>query len=233
MTRTNAFEYIIDFFFILNDFPLFIAKKDVQARCGQKVDVGFILDSSGSLRTEYGKEKQFLKAIAAQFGVNQNNSRIGVISFSYFAELSIKLDEHDNQHTFNKAVDDIPNMGSTTRIDRALRLAQKELFDERNGARFQVNKILILLTDGSQTQDTDSEDPATIAKEIRDSGIQMLTVGIGPGTNGSELSRIAGGRQNTYSTENFDKLLEENFLQSVSSAGCKKGRLKKKLKKEI
>ena len=189
------------------------------------MDVGFILDSSGSLRTEYHKEKEFLKAIASQFGVNQNSSRIGVISFSYFAELSIKLDDHDSLHTFDKAVDDIPNMGSTTRIDKALRLAQNELFDEENGARFQVNKILIMLTDGSQTQDDESEDPAMIAQEIRDSGIQMLTIGIGPGTNISELTRIAGSRQNSYSTESFDKLLEENFLQSISSAGCKKGRL--------
>ena len=116
-------------------------------------------------------------------------------------------------------------MGSTTRIDKALRLAQNELFDEENGARFQVNKILIMLTDGSQTQDDESEDPAMIAQEIRDSGIQMLTIGIGPGTNISELTRIAGSRQNSYSTESFDKLLEENFLQSISSAGCKKGRL--------
>lgn len=183
------------------------------------------MDSSESLRTEYSKEKQFLKAIAAQFGVNQKSSRVGVISFSYFAKLSIKLDEHDSLYSFNKAVDDIPNMGSTTRIDRALRLAQNELFNEKNGARFQVNKILIMLTDGSQTQDARSEDPSIIAQEIRDLGIKILTIGIGPGTNILELSRIAGSRQNTYTTDSFDNLLDENFLQSVSTAGCKKGRL--------
>ena len=206
-----------------------LAKKDVQTNCGQKVDVGFILDSSKSLGTQYAKKKEFLKAIAAQFGVNQNTSRIGVISFSYFTELSIKLNEHDNLHTFNKAVDDIPYMGSTTRIDKALRLTQSELFDEKNGARFQVNKILILLTDGSQTQESDAEDPVMIAQQIRDSSIQMLTVGIGPGTNQLELSRISGSPQNTYSTDSFDTLLENNFLKSVSKAGCKKGMVKSTL----
>ena len=49
-------------------------------------------------------------------------------------------------NTFNKAVDDIVFMASTTRIDTALRLAQKELFSPKNGGRPGVPKILILLT---------------------------------------------------------------------------------------
>ena len=39
-------------------------------------------------------------------------------------------------------------------------------------------KILILLTDGSQTPDADAEDPCKIADEIRDSGISILVVGM-------------------------------------------------------
>ena len=52
---------------------------------------------------------------------------------------------------FNDAVDDIPLMGSTTRIDTALRMAQNELFLEENGGRDIAPNILVLLTDGSQT----------------------------------------------------------------------------------
>ena len=50
-------------------------------------------------------------------------------------------------------------MGSTTRIDSALRMVQDEMYEEVNGARKDVPKILILLTDGSQTQAPDAEDP--------------------------------------------------------------------------
>ena len=42
-------------------------------------------------------------------------------------------------------------MGYTTRIDRALRLAQKTMFTPENGARAGQANILILLTDGSQS----------------------------------------------------------------------------------
>ena len=201
---------------------LFSAKEKVEALCQQKVDVGFILDSSGSLRNEYTKEKDFLKAMAAQFDVGKS-AQVGVITFSYYTELSIKMDKYNNINDLSKAVDDIPLMGSTTRIDKALRQAQSDMFANKNGGRFGVNKVLILLTDGSQTQDVGAEDPADIAGEIRKQGINMMTVGIGPGVNSTELARIAGGKKNVYQAESFDVLIGKTFLESVTKAGCEKG----------
>ena len=132
---------------------LFSAKKaSIQPKCKSIVDVGFILDSSGSLRNEYQKEKDFLKSLAEAIGISKEGSRAGVITFSYKAEHSIKMKDHTDILDFNAAVDAIPLMGSTTRIDRALRLTQKELFSANNGALANNQNMLILLTDGSQTQ---------------------------------------------------------------------------------
>ena len=75
----------------------------------------------------------------------------------------------------------------------ALRLAQKELFSVSNGGRPTVPKMLVLLTDGSQTVTSDAEDPKQIAEELRGSGITILVVGIGADTNRDELDSIAGG----------------------------------------
>ena len=52
----------------------------------------------------------------------------GVITFSTSAEHTIKLHDHADIDTFNEAVDKIPLMGKSTRIDTALRLAQNQLF---------------------------------------------------------------------------------------------------------
>ena len=62
---------------------------------------------------------------------------------------------------FDRAVDSIPLMGFTTRIDKALRMAQKDLFALKYGARPSTPKILIVLTDGSQSWEFDFEDPGT------------------------------------------------------------------------
>ena len=54
-------------------------------------DIGFILDSSGSLRAEYGKEKKFLLEVAEVAKLSPGGSRAGVVTFSHAAEHSIKL----------------------------------------------------------------------------------------------------------------------------------------------
>ena len=69
--------------------------------------------------------------------------------------------------SFEKTVTAIPLMGFTTRIDRALRLAQKEFYSPENGGRSGVKRMLVLLTDGTQTKSRRAEDPVVIAEEIR------------------------------------------------------------------
>ena len=181
------------------------------------------MDSSGSLKDDYGTEKLFLKALAATFGIGSDASRAGVVTFSYYAEHSIKLNDHTDIADFNAAVDAIPLMGSQTRIDTALRLAQKELFSIINGARPAVPKLLILLTDGSQTQSAGAEDPSAIASEIRNSGVNLLVVGIGKGINGTELLEMAAKEDNLFSTESFDELLTRDFITKVANRSCEKG----------
>ena len=197
--------------------------KDPEPTCKAKVDVGFVLDSSGSLRNDYGKEKDFLKALASTFGVSDTGSRAGVVTFSYYTQHSIKLNDYTDVTSFNEAVDKIPLMGQTTRIDKALRLTQKEMFSLPNGGRPGVNKVLIVLTDGSQTQDAGAEDPADVAEELRNSGIRVIVVGIGNKVNSTELAKIAGDAKNVYGASSFDELISSEFVNRVNTAGCTEG----------
>ena len=59
-------------------------------KCDSIVDVGFILDSSGSLASNYQTEKNFLKDLAAAFDLSYHGSRQSVVTFSYYSRLSIR-----------------------------------------------------------------------------------------------------------------------------------------------
>lgn len=182
------------------------------------------MDSSGSLRDDYQTEKDFLKSMAAAFGISRYGSRAGVITFSAHAEHSIKLCDHSEINSFNAAVDKIPLMGATTRIDKAFRLTQHEMFTLMYGGRTGVRKIVILLTDGTQTSDSDSEDPAQIADELRMSGITVLVVGVGPATNAVELARMAGGADNSFIATSFDDLVSGEILDKLTEKSCEVGK---------
>ena len=187
------------------------------------MDVGFIVDSSGSLTTEYHKQKKFVKQLAESFQISQSGTRAGVILFSYHAEHRIKLLDHDSTSTFNKAVDDLPLMRSTTRIDKALLLVQKGLFTKKNGGREGVPKLLILLTDGSQTPGDDAKDPAKLAEAIRKSGVKFVVVAMGAAVNKTELTEISGDPSNLHIADTFDQLISPDFIRNISEASCKPG----------
>ena len=118
-------------------------------------------------------------------------------------------------------------MGSTTRIDKALRLAQKQMFIKANGGRADAKKILFLLTDGKQTiprrlnRNQNPDDPSIVANELRASGVVVIAVGIGPHTDGDELIRLAGGEENAFRAASFDELNSQKFLKKVANKACK------------
>ena len=194
--------------------------------CKTRVDIGFIVDSSGSLRSQYYKEKKFVKMVADNFGISLEGTRAGVITFSYQAELSIKFSDFDSAEKLKNAIDSLPMMGSTTRIDKALRMARDQLFLETNGARTGVAKILILLTDGSQTPDADAIDPAVLAMNLLDMGIEFYVVGIGPEVKEAELVSLANGPDNVLQADSFDTLVSPEFVKNISETSCRKGMLK-------
>ena len=182
------------------------------------------MDSSGSLRSEYHKEKKFVKLLADSFQISITGSRGSVITFSYNAELSVKLSDHHTREEFNKAVAKLPFFGYTTRIDKALHMAKHQLFKEANGARPNKPKLLVLLTDGSQTPYPDVEDPAKLSEELRKMGIKVIVIGIGASINRTELVNIAGNKTNAYVATNFDTLQSEAFVQTIASNTCNLGK---------
>ena len=182
--------------------------------------MGFLLDSSGSISGNYDNEKSFLKSIAGIFDISTQISRVGVITYSGVAEHTIKLKDHPNIVSFYDAVDAIPLMNSVTRIDLALRLAQNEMFTTANGGRSSVPDILILMTDGTQTQTANSEDPATIADELRKTGVTIIVLGMGSGINLAELTKIARGPEMVFTAATFTELNSATFKTSVKDLTC-------------
>ena len=190
--------------------------------CSVAADVGFILDSSYSLRYKYKEEKYFLKSLAASFDLTNRDVKASVVTFSSFPELSIKFNEHDKTDTFNAAIDRIPLMGFLTRIDLALRLTQSKMFTPENGARENYPKVLVLITDGAQTKPRGRpyEDPALVANELRKSGVYFVVVGIGDQVVYDELISIAGDEKRVFTSTSFDELVTKDFIKKVSLVTC-------------
>lgn len=182
-------------------------------------DVAFILDSSGSIWKNYEDEKRFIKDFATEFNVSQSGLHIGIVAFSNKAEISFKLYQHTDLEDFKEAVDEIPHMGGDTHIDLALRKAS-EMFTEKNGARYGVKRLAILLTDREQTSRRGAN-PANAARDLRSSGVSLITIGIG-NMKDSALRELSVDNHDWNLLSNFSVLNSKAFLDNFTVNACRK-----------
>ena len=124
------------------------------------MDVAFLMDASGSVGADnFEKQKEFIKAVAGTLGLKSGLARAGSLVYSDMATVQQSFNSCNGTHSVVEAVDHIPYYGRTTRIDRALSLANTDLFSDAGGVRSYVANTLLLLTDGRQTPAADSPAP--------------------------------------------------------------------------
>ena len=71
--------------------------------------------------------------------------------------------------------------------------------------------------------DADAEHPGNIADEMRKQGINLIVIGIGPGTNQTELDHMAGGPDNAFSAASFQELIGGDFIKTLTDKSCETG----------
>ena len=155
--------------------------------CRTQVDLGFLLDGSGSVEM-YGKGNfqrclDFIKSVANAFVISPHDTRVGVIVFSDSSELIFGFDRYSNRNSLVAALDTIKLPAKTTFTGKGLKMARDQLF---SGARHGVPHILIVLTDGRS-----HDDVVKPARALREAGVQIFTVGLGTNYDESQLKAIA------------------------------------------
>lgn len=142
--------------------------------------------------------------------------RIGVALFSSSSSVAIKLTDFYDVPMFQQAVQNLPQEGSITRIGRGLKVVYDKLFTKAYGARSDASKVLILLTDGKQTRKYNFIEPSIPAKALRNSGVLIKAIGIGPYFSRKELESITGSSDAVFRVPYFVSLLKKNFIGKFS-----------------
>ena len=126
-------------------------KKISEARqCSVTADLGFVVDASGSVASQYPKLIRVIKSIVDDFGLSAKGTHAGTISFSDRAEVVIGFDQYYDTAAFKNALEGLPSPRGRTRIGTALLKAYNDLFTSKSASRPGVPKIMILITDGVQ-----------------------------------------------------------------------------------
>lgn len=109
------------------------------------MDIAFVVDSSGSIgRSNWERVKRFLKALVSKLDVSPSATHLAVISYSTNPKVELRFNGLQDNDEVNRKLDDMIWQRGLTYTDKALRLANRDLFQVSNGMRSSVPKVISL-----------------------------------------------------------------------------------------
>ena len=113
-----------------------------EKECKPIVDIGFVIDSSGSIgRSNWGRMKRFLKSLVSKLDVSPSATHISAVAYSNNPEVVLRFRNRQSTDEVNKAFDGMRWQRGFTYTDKALLLADSDLFQSANGMRPNVAKV--------------------------------------------------------------------------------------------
>ena len=185
-------------------------------KCPAQLDLIFLLDASGSIGSRnYTKEKEFIKIMASRYELG-TISQTAVIVFSTKAYTAVPLRSSNTALAFASAVDSIPYDRGYTRIDLALRLAYDEYFSSEDSNETQ--KLVILLTDGKQTESSSYIPINDTVKLLRSKAARIYAVTIGRNIDISAMRIVTEKDDDIFQVTEFNDLVAK--ADSISKTSC-------------
>ena len=178
--------------------------------CRDKLDVVFIVDSSGSINEKgvdnWSVVKNFLNEVLVGMDIGLDAVRVGLVEFSMNALLIFDLIKYNNRADMVTEIDAMVYMGGTTNLADGMTVARADIFN-RDGNRPDVPDIAVIVTDGKPTEKIKNNLPS--ADSLKQRGVRIVCVGITDAIDEDELKAIASSPQDVLLTPNFVSLKQE------------------------
>ncbi|XP_046901401.1 collagen alpha-1(XII) chain isoform X1 [Hypomesus transpacificus] len=181
---------------------------DVQA------DVVLLVDGSYSIGLQnFAKVRAFLEVLVNSFTIGPNNVQLSLVQYSRDPHTEFALNTHHDINAVVKAVRTFPYRGGSTNTGKAMAYVKDKIFLSARGARDNVPRITVLITDGKSSDSF--KDSAT---NLRNTDVEIFAVGVKDAVR-SELEAIANTPASThvYTVEDFDAFqrISKELTQSI------------------
>uniref|UniRef100_A0A8C4Y672 von Willebrand factor A domain-containing protein 1 n=1 Tax=Gopherus evgoodei TaxID=1825980 RepID=A0A8C4Y672_9SAUR len=149
-------------------------------------DLLFLLDSSGSVSFyEFSRVKEFIRGLLRPFTFGPSDVQTSIIHISTVPTIEFPFDRYLSSGAVQQAIRDMQQLMGDTNTGKALSFAKEKFFTDEAGARVEVPKVLVWVTDGFSTDDISQ--PMQLLKDM---GVTVFIISTGRG-NYLELSAAA------------------------------------------
>ena len=169
-----------------------------------KKDIVFAVD--GSRRVDeamFGKMKKLVKASLRSYNISVPETNVALMQFGSDAEIKLRLNQGTNLDTVEKSVNDLARVGGPRRMNKALRVIRRDIF---NGLkRNNVQRVVVLFTTGKNSGDGTGELPR-VARDLRSQGVEVIVIVVGKEIDPKEIESITGKKGNDIIVGDVNKL---------------------------
>lgn len=110
--------------------------------CRPLLDIAFIVDSSGSIsRRNWEGVKRFLKALISKLDVSPSATHVAAVAYSTNPVVVMRFSNVQDTDEVNRLIEEMGWQRGFTYTDKALELADRDLFQNSNGMRPGVAKV--------------------------------------------------------------------------------------------
>uniref|UniRef100_A0A8C0IMS5 Collagen alpha-1(XIV) chain n=1 Tax=Chelonoidis abingdonii TaxID=106734 RepID=A0A8C0IMS5_CHEAB len=179
-------------------------------------DIVILIDGSWSIgRFNFRLVRLFLENLVGAFNVGSEKTRVGLAQYSGDPRIEWHLNAFSTKDAVLDAVRNLPYKGGNTLTGLALTFILENSFKPEAGARLNVSKIGILITDGKS-----QDDVIPPAKNLRDAGVELFAIGV-KNADINELKEIASEPDSTHvynvADFNFMHTIVEGLTRTVCS----------------
>lgn len=187
--------------------------------CDGQLDIVLMIDTSGSIReSRFNILQDFAQDFVLSLEISSDTGRIGTLSYSDDVKVEFNLGTYHTAEDVAHAIEMIQYRAGKTNTAEALRVVREDMFTEANGDRSDVPNILIIITDGISTVNTEETIPEAVKTKV--SGIHILLVGAEISSTDLELKALATDPddKNIFTTPSFTDM--STLLPNVLDAIC-------------
>ena len=180
-----------------------------------KVDLVFVVDSSGSIQASGSGNwqliRQFIANIVDKLTIGEAATRVGLVRYANEGENIFYLNTYSNKYELRNAVLALRYEDGNTNTSGGIRVMHRQQFTAVNGDRSTVSNVAIIITDGVSTWDKERTIPD--ANAARNDGIRIFSVGITNAIDENELRLMSSPPQEE--NKNYWRSAEFNQLNLI------------------
>ncbi|CAD5222541.1 unnamed protein product [Bursaphelenchus xylophilus] len=192
-----------------------VITEDESNACFPKLDIVFVLDTSGSLERAYREHVHWAVALVNSLPLEPDTIRIAAVQYARFPLTEFALGTYP---TANDIREHLSQMNATTGVANtgyALRKAENELF-RPDRARNNAAKVIVLFTDGKS-----ADDPTKPAKQLREhKNVRIYVASAVEPASEMMLEKIAGKEENVFGPTKLRNLRDTLIVEAERTRAC-------------